>query len=153
MKPQPNSNYCFVCGRDNPRGLYMRFFDNGDDRVWADHVISQEYQGYPGIVHGGVQSAILDEIICRVSLVEDIHNFAVAARMEVRFRRSVPVGVPLRVEAQREHLSGGRGRATGVILLPDGLVGTEASVVLVALPSKVRRQATEVELGWRVDPC
>ena len=148
---QPNSNFCFVCGRNNPRGLYMRFFDNGNDEVWAEHVISDEYQGYPGIVHGGVQSAILDEIICRVSLVEDIHNFMVAAKMEVRFRRPVPTEVLLRFEARREHLEGGRGRATGTVLLPDGSVGTEASLLLVHLPAVVRRRGTEEVLGWRVD--
>ena len=135
----------------NPRGLYMRFYDNGDDEVWAEHTISDDYQGYPGIVHGGVQSAILDEIICRVSLVEDIHNFMVAARMQVRFRKPVPTRIPLRIEARREHLSGGRGRATGRIVLPDGSVGTEASLLLVDLPGSVRRRASEEVLGWRLD--
>ena len=151
MHQQPNSNFCFVCERDNPRGLYMRFFDNGGDTVWAEHVISDDYQGYPGVVHGGVQSAILDEIICRVSLVEDIHQFMVAAKMEVRFRKPVPTNTLLRFVARREYLSVGRGRATGEILLPDGSVGTEASLLLVGLPDDVRLRGTDELLGWRVD--
>ncbi len=129
----------------------MRFFDNGGDTVWAEHVISDDYQGYPGVVHGGVQSAILDEIICRVSLVEDIHQFMVAAKMEVRFRKPVPTNTLLRFVARREYLSVGRGRATGEILLPDGSVGTEASLLLVGLPDDVRLRGTDELLGWRVD--
>ena len=128
----------------------MQFFDNGADRVWAEKVISGDYQGYPGVVHGGVQSAILDEIVGRISLVEDMHNFMVAAKMEVRFRKPVPVDVLLRFEARRQHLSANRGRATGEILLPDGSVGSEAALILVRLPDEVRERATEEELGWRV---
>ncbi len=60
MNKQPTSNYCFVCGRKNPRGLYMAFYDNGRDEVYAEYTIPEDYQGYPGIVHGGVQAAILD---------------------------------------------------------------------------------------------
>ncbi len=129
----------------------MRFFDNGDDKVWAEHVVSDDYQGYPGVVHGGVQSAILDEIICRVSLVEDIHQFMIAAKMEVRFRKPVPTNTMLRFVARREYLRVGRGRATGEILLPDGSVGTEASLLLVELPNDVRLRGTDELLGWRVD--
>jgi len=151
VNQQPNSNYCFVCGRDNPRGLYMTFFDNGKDEVWAEHVISDDYQGYPGVVHGGVQSAILDEIICRVSLIEDIHHFMAAAKMDVRFRKPVPTGENLRFVARRDVLRGGRGRATAQILLRDGTVATEATILLVDLPEEIRRRGTDEELGWRVD--
>ena len=129
----------------------MRFFDNGDDEVWAEHIIPEEYQGYPGIVHGGVQSAILDEIICRVSLVEDVHNFMVAARMDVRFRQPIPTGTKLRFLARRDVLRNGRGRARAWIYLPDGSVGTEASILLVDIPQEILRQCSTEELGWRID--
>ena len=148
---QPNSNYCFVCGRDNPRGLYMTFWDDGEGKVWSEHVIPDIYQGYPGIVHGGVQSAILDEIIGRVSLIGDPHHFMVAAKMEVRFRQPVPTDTLLRVEAQLEFIRGGRGRARGEIVLPNGSVGSEASLLLVDLPEDVRTRAINQVLGWRVD--
>ncbi len=129
----------------------MRFYDNGNDEVWAEHMIPDDYQGYPGVVHGGVQSAILDEIIGRVSLIENVHHFMVAARMDVRFRKPVPTNTLLRFEARREHISGGRGKAAGKILLPDGSVGTEAWLLLMDLPEGVRLRGTEAALGWRVD--
>jgi hypothetical protein len=51
---QPTSDYCFVCGRLNPHGLHMTFFDNGVDEVYADYTVAAAYQGYPGLVHGGI---------------------------------------------------------------------------------------------------
>ena len=41
----------------------MSFYDNGEDMVESHYSVSRHYEGYPGIVHGGVQAAILDEII------------------------------------------------------------------------------------------
>ena len=150
MNKQPNSDHCFVCGRLNPRGLYVTFYDNGDDTVWADHVISAAYQGYPGIVHGGVQAAILDEIVGRVSLIENFHHFMMSVRLDVKYRKPVPVGKPIRFVGRRLQLKSRTGRATGEILLPDGTVATEASMTLAALPEAFRHPAAE--LGWRVDP-
>lgn len=59
MKKQPNSEMCFVCGRKNPVGLYMRFHDNGETEVVSKFTVPEHYQGYPGIVHGGVLAAML----------------------------------------------------------------------------------------------
>jgi len=69
MKKQPNSEMCFVCGRKNPVGLYMRFHDNGETEVVSEFTVPEHYQGYPGIVHGGVVAAMLDEVVARVSMM------------------------------------------------------------------------------------
>ena len=151
MYKQPNSNNCFVCGRSNPRGLQMVFFDNGKDEVVADYAVARVYEGYPGVVHGGVQAAILDEIVGRVSLIEDHHQFMMSVRLEVKYRQKVPVEVPLHVVGRLERLRGRYGRAHGMIYLPDGELATEASMTLVQLPRDVW-QAAPAELGWRVDP-
>ena len=74
MNKQPNSDHCFVCGRDNPRGLRMTFYDNGDDEVVSDFTIAPEYEGYPSIVHGGILVTNLDEIVGRISLIDDFDH-------------------------------------------------------------------------------
>lgn len=150
MNKQPNSDHCFVCGRLNPRGLYMAFYDNGSDEVWSEHAIPAEYQGYPGIVHGGVQSAILDEIVARVSFIDNVHHFMMSARLDIKFRKPVPVETPLRFVGQRLLLKERTGRAAGFIYLPDGTLATEATMTLAALPEGLRNPVEE--LGWRVDP-
>ena len=78
----------------------MAFYDNGQDEVYAEYVVSADYQGYPGIVHGGVQAAILDEIVGRVAMIEDHHHFMMSAKLEVKYRHPVPTETPLRVVAR-----------------------------------------------------
>ncbi len=152
MHKQPNSDFCFVCGRKNPRGLYMTFYDNGCDEVHAEHVIADDYQGYPGIVHGGVVAAMLDEAVGRVAMIGDHHRFMMSVRLEVKYRRPVPTGMRLRVLGRIVRLRGRLGQAVGEIRLPDGLVAAEAAMTLADLPAALLAEADPQAFGWRVDP-
>ena len=58
---QPNASMCFVCGRDNPIGLHMQFFDDGEGMVMSKVTPADHFEGYPGVLHGGVLATILDE--------------------------------------------------------------------------------------------
>ncbi len=117
---QPNSNDCFVCGRDNPHGLHMTFYDNGEDLVFADYAVPEAYQGYPGIVHGGIVAAMLDEVVGRVAMIGDHHHFMMSVRMEVKYRHPVPIETPLRITGRIVRLRGRLGKAVGEVTLPDG---------------------------------
>ena len=153
MNKQPNSNNCFVCGRNNPHGLYMSFYDNGEDEVESHYRVSRFFEGYPGIVHGGVQAAILDEIVGRVSLIKDFHSFMMSVRLDVKYRHPVPIEVPLHIVGKREVLRDRYARAVGMIYLPDGTLASEASMKLIQIPDEFRFSGDPTqELGWRVDP-
>jgi len=89
MQKQPNSRMCFVCGMENPIGLKAFFYDDDDGRVMARFTPCQEHQGYPGFTHGGIISALLDEVIGRVVTARDI--WAVTAKLELKFRKPVPL--------------------------------------------------------------
>ena len=95
MNQQPNSRYCLLCGIDNPIGLNLRFYEEGDDRVVARFTPLPEHQGYPGVLHGGLTSALLDETIGRTLVPHDL--WAMTVELNVRFRRPIPVGQPLTV--------------------------------------------------------
>ncbi len=130
----------------------MSFYDNGDDMVESHYSVSRSYEGYPGIVHGGVQAAILDEIVGRVSLIEDFHAFMMSVRLDVKYRHPVPVEEPLHIVAKRETLRGRYGRAVGMIYLSDGTLASEASLTLVHLPEEIQIAGDPTQiLGWRVD--
>ena len=148
---QPNSDYCFVCGRKNPKGLYMRFYDNGADEVCADYTIAEEYQGYPGVVHGGVVASILDEVVCRVSMIADHHHFMMSVKLEVKYRHPVPTETPLRIVGRIVRLRGRLGKAVGEVILPDGTIAAEAAMTLADVPAEVLAQADLAALGWRLD--
>lgn len=151
MKLQPNSDYCFVCGRKNPKGLYMRFYDNGRDEVYADYSIADDYQGYPGVVHGGVIASILDEVVCRVAMIEDHHHFMMSVRLEVKYRQPVPTATPLQVVGRIVRLRGRLGKAVGEVRLPDGTVAAEAAMTLADVPADMIANNDLAALGWRLD--
>ena len=71
MEKQPNSACCFICGVENVAGVHVRFYntvnDQGDPEVLARFTGQPVHQGYPGRMHGGVVSGILDEVIGRAS--------------------------------------------------------------------------------------
>jgi acyl-coenzyme A thioesterase PaaI-like protein len=61
VEKQPNSRMCFVCGVDNPIGLHLKFYTDDDGRCIARFLPKPEHQGYPGQLHGGLISTILEE--------------------------------------------------------------------------------------------
>jgi acyl-coenzyme A thioesterase PaaI-like protein len=60
MEKQPNSRMCFVCGVDNPIGLHLAFYTDGEGQCIARFQPKPEHQGYPGHLHGGIISTLLD---------------------------------------------------------------------------------------------
>ncbi len=130
----------------------MSFYDDGVAMVESHYQVSKYFEGYPGIVHGGVQAAILDEIVGRVSLIEDFHAFMMSVRLDVKYRHPVPIEEPLHIVATREQLRGRYARAVGMIYLKDGTLATEASLNLVQLPKEIHLDGDPTQvLGWRLD--
>jgi uncharacterized protein (TIGR00369 family) len=82
-------HWCFACGRANPVGLHLdlRF---GADRAEAEFTADQRHQGYDGIVHGGIVTALLDEVMGWAIFHQGI--WAVTTRFALTFRRPVRVG-------------------------------------------------------------
>lgn len=130
----------------------MTFYDNGQDEVVSDYTVPPDYQGYPGIVHGGVVAAMLDEVVGRVAMIGDPHHFMMSVRLEVKYRHPVPTGLPLRIVGRIVKLRGRLGKAVGEIWLPDGLVAVESALTLADVPAEMLANANLDALGWRLDP-
>ena len=94
---QSNSNLCFVCGVKNSSGLQLTFYDNGLDEVWTEYTIPEYFQGYPGVAHGGVVAAMLDETCSRTAMIAENNYFMMTAKLDIKYRCPVPVKHPLRV--------------------------------------------------------
>jgi acyl-coenzyme A thioesterase PaaI-like protein len=151
MNRQPNSDFCFVCGRKNERGLRMTFYDDGRDQVFADYALDEAYQGFPGVAHGGIVAAMLDEVVGRVAMIGDHHHFMMSVKLEVKYRQPTPTAVPLRIIGKVVKLRGRLGKAIGAIHLPDGSITAEAALTLADLPEQLRFNSNLAELGWYVD--
>jgi uncharacterized protein (TIGR00369 family) len=152
LQKQPNSNHCFVCGLQNPHGLQAVFYDDGVDTVRCRHTLPATYQGYPGIAHGGVVAALLDEAVGRVSMIGDHHHFMMTVRLEIKYRQPVPVETPLVVIGKRIKMRGRLGKASGEVILPDGQIAAEAELTLADLPEEMRMGGGLEALGWKVYP-
>ena len=149
---QPNAGACFVCGRDNPVGLKMQFYDDGNDTVISNFTPDARYQGYPEIVHGGILASILDEVVGRVAMIGDHHRFMMTVSLKVSYRHPVLVNTPLRAIGEVVKIRGRIGKAVGKIYLPDGTVACEAELTLADMPAAVATESRIQALDWQVDP-
>lgn len=84
---------CFVCGNKNEIGLQAKFFYDGQKAI-SEVIALDKFEGYHGIYHGGIISTILDEIMIKAVLAEDI--YVVTAEMTVRFKKPVYTGDKLK---------------------------------------------------------
>ena len=85
---------CYVCGKENPVGLGVDFEINREQRaISAKFTPSVNHQGYEGIVHGGILSALLDEAMGKLTVSLGIP--AVTAEMTVQFKTPAAPGEEL----------------------------------------------------------
>jgi uncharacterized protein (TIGR00369 family) len=124
---QKISRMCFVCGQQNSMGLHAQFLNLKDGRLYTRFKTLEEHQSYPGRVHGGVISAVLDEAIGRVIQVNNPDTFGVTIELNVKFRKPVPLGVELTVVAWETKHSHRLLAGEGELLLEDGSVAASAS--------------------------
>ncbi len=102
MKELVNSKKCFVCGEENISGLQMTFIILDDGTVQAKYTIKEVYQGWPGIAHGGIVAAILDEVMAKLFVTNGTdHRYMVTAKLEIKYRKPVPIGEEILVTARK----------------------------------------------------
>jgi acyl-coenzyme A thioesterase PaaI-like protein len=117
----PGHGSCYICGSENPAGLGVRFRMR-ENRVWTDFTLNERQQGPPGHAHGGCLSAVLDEAMG--AAVWCAGHPVAAARLEVDFRKAVPLGAPLHLEAWVTSVEGRKIWAQSEIRSESGVVAT-----------------------------
>jgi len=130
----------------------MSFYEVEPGHTLAEYTVSERYQGYPGIVHGGIVAAMLDEALGRAAMVGDHNHFMVTAKVEVRYRKPVPVGIPLQIHGKLGRQRGKLMFASAELRLPDGTLAAEAEGLLADPPGQVPDQELLETLGWKVYP-
>ena len=150
---QPNSRDCFACGMRNPIGLKLQFYQTAPDEVTAEFTPPEEYQGYSGILHGGVTAAILDEAVGRAYMGTDPYNtnFMYTAELTVKYKQKIPIGKPIRIVGKQGKRIRWTVESKAYIYAEDGTLLAEAKAILVDLPEKFSAEAID-EFGWKVYP-
>ncbi|MEE4254569.1 MAG: PaaI family thioesterase [Desulfuromusa sp.] len=90
--------HCFGCSQKNPHGLKMRFYVD-DTTIYSWPKVPDHLCGWDGIVHGGVLSTILDEIMSW-SAIYNLHRVVMTKTMTVDFFKPVFTADALRVEGR-----------------------------------------------------
>jgi uncharacterized protein (TIGR00369 family) len=123
---QPNSKMCLVCGLKNPFGLHTTFYELDNKELLAIFQPREEHQSYPGRLHGGIISTILDETIGRsIMMQSEGEIWGVTIELQIRFKKPVPLGEELRVIGRITKNSSRFFEGTGELLLHDGSVAAE----------------------------
>jgi uncharacterized protein (TIGR00369 family) len=151
---QPSSRSCFVCGRDNPVGLKMVWENHPQEgEIRATVTVSEEFNGYPGVVHGGILAAMLDETAGRAVLLQGgPDDLMVTARLEVTYRRPTPTDTPLLVVGRLVGRSEKRAETKAEIRLPGGAVSARATVLLARPPQEILAGWEAERPYFKVDP-
>jgi uncharacterized protein (TIGR00369 family) len=89
---------CFACGSNNGLGLRLKFHKQEDGSVSGDFFADQKFEGYSGIIHGGIIATLLDSAMTHCLLMENTP--ALTARLSIRYSLPIRTGSIVKVEAR-----------------------------------------------------
>jgi uncharacterized protein (TIGR00369 family) len=148
--PNSRNHNCFGCSPVNPSGLQMKFLTDGE-RVYSQLRVPEHLCGWSNIVHGGVLTTILDEIMSW-SAIHLLKRIALTRTLTVEFVKPVQVGSELRAEGRVRETDGKNDAVTeGVIYDPRGDACARASADFKVFSPAVARRlgiADEASIQW-----
>ncbi|MEB2333924.1 MAG: PaaI family thioesterase [Anaerolineaceae bacterium] len=152
---QPNSRMCFVCGLENPNGLHLHIYETEPGIVEATYIAPEHFQGFPGVLHGGVVASLLDEISSRAHMGSDPQKprFMFTAKLDVKYRKNTPVGKWLKLIGKAGKAKSRSAEAWGGVYDAEtGDLLAEANALLINVPPDQFDLSRLNELGWQVYP-
>jgi len=152
---QPNSKMCFICGLENPVGLHLHLYEVEPGVVETAYTAPEHFQGYPGVLHGGIVSAILDETAGRSLMGNDPKHprFMFTAKLEVKYRQNVPIGKPLKIIGRAVKSKSKSAEAwAGIYNAETNELLAEGNVLLINVPDDQFDPATLDKVGWGIYP-
>src|SRR5512142_3264531 len=152
---QPHSRMCFICGLENPVGLHLHIYETAPGVIETMYTPPEHFQGYPGVLHGGIVGAILDELAGRSLMGSDpmAPRFMFTAKLEIKYRKNVPIGVPLKIVGKAGKSRSKSAEAwAGIYDTRNGELLAEANTLLINVPADQFNTSDLERLGWRVYP-
>lgn len=120
ISKQNSSTGCFVCGVHNEHSLKARFYHLGGGTLTAAFNTLDQHQSYPGVLHGGIAAAILDEVMGRTILSLDDSIWGVTIELNMKYRKPLPTEETLYAKAILTEDKNRYFVCSGAIILPDG---------------------------------
>ena len=139
--PSPNRNPSFVSGDRESMLLRVKYYRNAETRHFLGRAwFGPRAEGPPGHAHGGSQAAVLDEAMGALGWLDG--HTVLAAKIEVNFRRSLPIGSFVTIEAKVTGSEGKKIFISGTLTGDDGTVYADSTglfVKVVIIPDGQRR--------------
>jgi len=120
---------CFVCGKRNPAGLQLDFELVGQTEVRTSFVPTKQFQGFQDIVHGGIITTILDEVMVNGCWLRGMR--AMTGKLEVRLKRPARVGERLHFAGRILREAGKTVETEAQATTAEGVIVAEARGLLV----------------------
>lgn len=149
---QNNSKLCFICGMENEFGLKAPFYEMEDGSVVSLFKYREIHQSYPGRVHGGLITAMLDEIAGRAIWVSEPGTWGVTTDIKVKFRKVVPYDVNLKAIGKITKNTHRMFIGFSQILDENNVVLAEAEATFLKLPiSKIASEGTHDDINVYIE--
>ena len=126
MKEIVRYSGCFVCGEDNDIGLKAKFYFK-DGKAITEYITRRKFEGYQNVLHGGIISTLLDEVMIKALLAQDI--FTMTVEITVKFRKIVSIGEKLFFEGELD-------KQKGKLIFTKGLVKTKNGDIVASATGK-----------------
>ena len=146
---------CFICGLENPIGLHLHIYEVEPGVIETTYTAPEHFQGYPGVLHGGIVGALIDEISARAHMGSDPNNprFMFTAKLEVKYRQNVPTGKLLKIIGKAGKSKSKSAEAwAGIYNAETNELLAEGNTLLINVPEEQFDKSRLNELGWQVYP-
>ena len=148
---QHNSKQCFICGLKNGSGLKASFFETEENELIAKFMPGEDHQSYPGRLHGGIASAILDETIGRaISIGNAEQIWGITVELSVQFKKPIPLNKEVKVIGRIINQNSRFFEGIGKIVLDSGEIAVVAKGRYMKTPLSKIADFNPEENDWRV---
>ena len=134
VKKQTNSKMCLICGMENEAGLKAPFYEMEDNTLITIFEYKEIHQSYPGRVHGGMISCMLDELIGRAIWISEPEMWGVTMSLNVKFRKPVPYNTKLKAVGKITNSKSRIFEGIGELFDMDGNLLASAEAIYFKLP-------------------
>lgn len=128
---------CLVCGDKNEIGMKLPFDYDGEVAT-TEYTAEARFEGYKQILHGGILTALLDEVMAKAIFGKKI--LVATVEIKVKFKKPVKTGQKIRLEGKYTGERGGLIFATSQAMLPDGSLAAVAEGKFFRLEAEKRQE-------------
>lgn len=148
IKKQNNSKSCIVCGTGNDLGLKTSFYELENGELVAICNTKDWHQSYPGMVHGGISGALLDETIGRAISIKEKTTWGVTVELDIKYKKPVPTDTQIKIVGRITKENRKLFQGSGEIILPNGDIAVTASAKYVKMDPEQITEGGLDETEW-----